>query len=370
MTTRKRALVAMSGGVDSSVAAALMMEAGYEVIGATMRVFDYSDHSHCGSCCSPDDVHDAKRVADKLGIAHYTFNVEEKFRERVIDNFVAEYLQGRTPIPCVQCNDRVKFDWLFRRMQELGCEVLVTGHYARVERDGGRARLLCGVDPAKDQSYFLFRMTQEQLARVDFPIGAMHKPQVREIAARYGLAVAEKPDSQELCFVPGNDYARVVEKIAGSDSVQPGEIVDRAGNVLGRHDGYHRFTVGQRKGLGRLGDEPHYVVRIEPETARVVVGKAGEVFSTGLVCTSFNWIDGEGPNEETRGRVRVRHGHRGVDASLYPFGDGVSVRFDEPVRAVTPGQAAVFYDGDRVLGGGFIDQAVAEEGAMAREAAS
>ncbi|MCL4235220.1 MAG: tRNA 2-thiouridine(34) synthase MnmA [Deltaproteobacteria bacterium] len=356
MTERKpRALVAMSGGVDSSVAAALLLRRGYEVVGATMRVYDYSGVSRCGTCCAPDDIHDAKRVADKLGIAHYTLNYEDRFADSVIRPFVDEYLRGRTPIPCVACNDRMKFRAMLARAAELDCDLLATGHYARVLRDGARVRLARGRDAAKDQTYFLFNLDEAQLARIDFPVGELDKASVRALAEELDLPVSHKPDSQEICFVPGGDYAAVVEKAVGDGVDLSGEIVDRAGRVVGRHDGYHRFTVGQRKGLGCLGPEPHYVLKIDSAAARVMVGKAEDVYFDSLRCDRFHWIGGA-PASPVRAVVKIRHQHAGAAATIHPTGDGVRVEFERPVRAVSPGQAAVAYDGDVVRGGGFIDE--------------
>ncbi len=345
----------MSGGVDSSVAAAVLLRRGYDVVGATMRVFDYSGVSRCGTCCSPDDIHDAKRVADKLGIAHYTLDYEDRFEESVIRPFVDEYLRGRTPIPCIACNDRMKFRAMLQRAAELDCDILATGHYARVRREGNDVRLMRGRDTSRDQTYFLFNLTQDQLRRIEFPVGDMEKTEVRALAGDLDLPVTHKPDSQEICFVPGGDYAAVVEKAVGDDVDLSGEIVDRSGGVLGRHEGYHRFTVGQRKGLGALGLEPHYVLKIDPTSARVVVGKAEEVFFDALRCDRFHWI-GAPSESHMRVIVKIRHQHAGAEATVHPQGDGVRVEFDHPVRAVSPGQAAVAYDGDVVLGGGYIDE--------------
>ncbi|MCC6159133.1 MAG: tRNA 2-thiouridine(34) synthase MnmA [Deltaproteobacteria bacterium] len=345
----------MSGGVDSSVAVALLLRRGYEVVGATMRVYDYSGVSRCGTCCAPDDIHDAKRVADKLGIAHYTLNYEDRFADSVIRPFVDEYLRGRTPIPCIACNDRMKFRAMLARASELDCEILATGHYARVHRDGSRVRLLRGRDASKDQTYFLFNLDEEQLGHIEFPVGELDKAEVRALAEELDLPVSHKPDSQEICFVPGGDYAAVVEKAVGDSVNLTGELVDRSGRVVGQHDGYHRFTVGQRKGLGALGPDPHYVLKIEATTARVTVGTADEVYFSALRCDRFHWI-GETPSSPIGATVRIRHQHAGAAATIHPTSGGVRVEFERPVRAVSPGQAAVAYNGDVVLGGGYIDE--------------
>ncbi|MBZ0271332.1 tRNA 2-thiouridine(34) synthase MnmA [bacterium] len=362
-SNRKRVLVAMSGGVDSSVAAALLAREGWEVIGATMRVVAGSESARCGSCCSPDDIHDARRVADAIGIPHYTFNVAERFEDEVVRPFAEAYLAGRTPIPCVACNDRMKFDWMLRRATELGCDALATGHYARVVDAGGTRRLLTGVDRDKDQSYFLFTINATQLDRLIFPIGHLVKDEVRRLAAELRLPVAEKPESQDICFVPSGRYDAVVARFALAND-GAGDIVDTHGNLLGRHDGYHLFTVGQRKGLGSFGPEPHYVVRIDATDKRVVVGHADETFAAGLACESFRWVNGA-PDTLVRGVVKIRHRHPGVAATITPDGDGVVMHFDAPARAVAPGQAAVVYTGDVVLGGGFIDRAILSESADA-----
>ncbi|MCA2980155.1 MAG: tRNA 2-thiouridine(34) synthase MnmA [Myxococcaceae bacterium] len=347
-----RVVVAMSGGVDSSAAAALLKEQGHEVIGITLRVWGAASKAQCGSCCSPDDIDDARRVAEALGIPFYVANVEELFKERVVTPFVQSYLSGRTPIPCVACNEDVKFGFLLKRARALGAK-LATGHYARVEDDGGRKVLRRGVDAAKDQSYFLFTLGQDELADVVFPIGHLEKREVRAIAERHGLVTSAKPESMEICFVPDGDYARFVEKVAGP---QPGgEVVSTNGEVLGTHEGVHRFTVGQRRGLNVPAQgAPRYVQRIEADTRRVVVGPADVIARERFNLLRPKWVDGAAPTGRKL-QVRIRHRHLGTRGQVVVNGDGhVEVQLDEPAKAVTPGQAAVFYDGDVVVGGGWI----------------
>lgn len=348
-----RVVVAMSGGVDSSAAAALLKEQGHEVIGITLRVWSYDSAAKCGSCCSPDDIDDARRVAERLDIPFYVANVEELFKERVVTPFVTSYLSGKTPIPCVSCNEDVKFGFLLKRARALGAR-LATGHYARVEMaDDGRYVLRRGLDAAKDQSYFLFTLGQEELKDVLFPIGHLAKAEVRAIAERHGLVTSAKPESMEICFVPDGDYARFVEKVAGA---QPkGDVVSTDGEVLGTHDGIHRFTVGQRRGLNVPAQgEPMYVQRIEAQSRKVVVGPADVIARGSFHLLRPRWVDGVAPVDRAL-QIRIRHRHLGTAGRVSLDGDGhVAVTLETPAKAVTPGQAAVFYEGDRVMGGGWI----------------
>ncbi|MCP3984250.1 MAG: tRNA 2-thiouridine(34) synthase MnmA [bacterium] len=343
----------MSGGVDSSVAAALLVEAGHEVIGVTMHLAGSDSR-----CCSLDDAEDARRVADRLGIRFYVANYKDRFREEVILPFADAYLAGRTPIPCVVCNRRFKFHHLMERAHALGADAVATGHYARIGTDPehNAPRLLRGVDPAKDQSYFLFDLAPEQLRRIRFPLGGLRKQEVREKARKMGLGTAEKPESQEICFVPQGDYARVVEELRPAGLPGEGEIVDTHGAVLGRHGGIHHFTVGQRKGLGLSTSEPLYVQALDPGRNRVVVARAEELGSGGAHLSGASWTRGEPPPAGQPALVKIRYRHEAAPAKLVPGAGGfVDVHFEEPVRALAPGQAGVFYLGEEVLGGGWID---------------
>jgi tRNA-specific 2-thiouridylase len=351
-----RIVVAMSGGVDSSVAAALLVEQGHDVIGVSLQLYDQRQGETFGRCCTLDDLHDARRVAAALGIPHYILNFERRFHETVVSDFVRQYASGRTPLPCAHCNSDLKFSALVERARALGAECVATGHYARVERDrGGRWLLKRSADRRKDQSYFLFSLTQEQLASALFPVGALTKPEVRATARRFGLDVAEKPDSQEICFISDRDYAAFVAERA-PQVARPGKIVDERGVPLGTHAGVHRFTVGQRKGLGVSAPVPFYVLRIDAETGTVTVGPRAALERTSLTASGVNWIACDAPAGWRRVCAQIRHRHPPAPGRVCALEhDRAEFVFDQPQAAVTPGQAVVFYDGDLVVGGGWIE---------------
>lgn len=364
--------VAMSGGVDSSTVAAMLCAEGHNVIGLTMQLWNQRrlaghegmPESVQGRCCSIDDVYDARRVAESLGIPYYVVNHEDRFERDVVRPFVEEYLAGRTPIPCSLCNNHLKFDQLLIVAQQIGADKIATGHYAQVVFGEQIERWLLKrpADKSKDQTYFLFGLTQEQLSRTLFPLGGMTKPEVRELARQHNLVIAEKPDSQEICFVPGGDYKRFLEAYLSEQGDNPsrdeiaGEMVTTDGKVIGEHAGVHNFTVGQRKGLGVATGSPLYVIQIKNDTRQVVVGKDEELYSRTLRAHRVNLISTAELREPMRVAVKIRHKHQPAPAMIEWAGvDQIQVTFDQPQRAITPGQAAVFYDGDIVVGGGWIE---------------
>jgi tRNA-specific 2-thiouridylase len=350
----KRAIVAMSGGVDSSVVAALLHDQGYDVVGMTLQLYDHGKAlQKTKACCAGQDIQDAKAVADLMGFPHYTLDYESRFRQQVIDDFADSYVRGETPIPCIRCNQTVKFRDLLQVAKDLGGDFLATGHYVqRVEDDAGIA-LHRGADPAKDQSYFLFATTPEQLSFLRFPLGGMSKDATRALASKYGLPVAEKPDSQDICFVPEGRYADLVKKLR-PESIQPGSIVHLDGRVLGQHDGIISFTVGQRRGLNIGGGEILYVIRLDPDTQTVVVGPREALACQTVSLTQVNWL-GNRSSPEVRIEAKCRYSQDTAPATVTFQGEGrATVTFDEPQYGIARGQACVFYQGPRVLGGGWI----------------
>ena len=355
--TRQRVVVAMSGGVDSSCVAALLSEAGHEVIGVTLQLYDHGQAiGKKGACCAGQDIQDARNVSEKLDIAHYVLDFEQRFKEAVIDDFADSYASGVTPIPCVRCNQRIKFRDLLEIARDLGADALATGHYVRrIVNDGGKAELHAAIDAHRDQSYFMFATTQEQLDFLRFPLGELEKTETRKLAERFGLPVADKPDSQDICFVPSGSYADIVQKLRPG-AVEAGDIIHVDGRILGRHEGLIHYTVGQRRGLAVAVGEPLYVVRIEPKTQSLIVGPREASLCAGIEVKDMNWLDQ--PRDGLRVQVKHRAREAAIDATVQAKdGDKAQITFDQPQSGVAPGQAAVLYQGSRVLGGGWIKNA-------------
>lgn len=351
---KKRIMVAMSGGVDSATTAALLKSEGHEVIGVTMQLWDYGDAE--GGCCSVDEVRDARRVADQVGIPHYVVNYMDKFKEFILSDFINKYMDGKTPSPCVLCNEYMKFDFLLKRSLELDADYLATGHYARIEKDDlGNYRLQKAVDSNKDQSYFLFTLKQKELSRVLFPLGDKTKEEVRSIAEGFGLKVAKKPESQNLCFITGSSYKDFLKDHTEASNTE-GDMVDTSGNIIGKHEGIFSYTIGQRRGLGYANGKPQYVVRIDTKNNKVVIGDEEDIYSKTLIVNGLSWVSQVSDSEfEVNAKIRYRH-KENIANLVINNKDEAIVNFHEPQRAITPGQAIVFYNDDKVIGGGWINE--------------
>jgi len=357
---KKRIVVAMSGGVDSSVAAALLSEKGYEVIGITMKMFETKEHlsKFAKSCCSPEDVNDARMVCKTIGAKHYFLNFVSEFKKHVIDYFVSEYEKGRTPHPCLACNDKMKFDFLIKKASLMDTDLIATGHYARIEKNKNQYLLKKGIEEQKDQSYVLYNLKQDQLKSLYFPIGDYNKNQIREIAKKFGLVTADKPDSQDICFIPTGNYKKFIQNKMNNSI--PGKIIDPEGNLLGSHNGIHQFTIGQRRGIPVeiSSKRPMYVTEINSSDGTVIMGYAENLLHDSLLAKKVNWISGKIPSDELNVNAKIRYNGTDSSAQVFSYQNSAIIKFKNPVRAITPGQPIVFYKGSTVLGGGIIEKQI------------